>query len=71
MSEARRHVAGLCAACRHRRTVGNRKGSVFILCTRSKTDRRYPKYPPLPVLECPGWEGGDEDPRESFAEESE
>jgi len=38
---------------------------------RSKTEPRYPRYPPLPVLECAGWEEGGEDPRESYAEEGE
>jgi hypothetical protein len=35
------------------------KGSTFHLCERSKTDGRYPKYPPLPVLACRGWERAD------------
>jgi hypothetical protein len=26
------------------------------MCERSKTDERFPKYPRLPVLECPGYE---------------
>jgi hypothetical protein len=26
------------------------------MCERSKTDSRYPKYPRVPVLECPGFE---------------
>ena len=30
--------------------------STFYLCERSLTDPRYSKYPPLPVLACPGYE---------------
>jgi hypothetical protein len=47
---------GLCDSCRHQRVVRNTRGSVFSLCERSKTDPRYPKYPRVPVLECPGFE---------------
>jgi hypothetical protein len=25
------------------------------MCLRSKTDARFPKYPRLPVTECPGY----------------
>ena len=48
--------AGLCERCRHQRVVPNTRGSRFSLCERSKTDSRYPKYPSVPVLECPGFE---------------
>jgi hypothetical protein len=34
--------------------VGNTRGSRFSLCELSKTDPRFPKYPRLPVLACPG-----------------
>lgn len=50
---------GLCAACRHARVVRNRRGSAFWLCGRSATDPRFPKYPPLPVRSCPGYEKGE------------
>jgi len=26
------------------------------MCVRALTDRRFAKYPPLPVLRCPGYE---------------
>jgi hypothetical protein len=29
---------------------------VFWLCERSKSDARFTKYPPLPVLACMGYE---------------
>ena len=47
---------GLCDSCRHQRVVRNTRGSVFSLCQRSREDDRYPRYPRLPVLICPGHE---------------
>ena len=47
---------GLCVSCRHARVVTNRRASRFWLCERSFHEPAYPKYPPLPVLACPGWE---------------
>jgi hypothetical protein len=47
--------AGLCDSCRFQRLVPNRRGSVFSLCERSKTDERFPKYPRVPVERCPGY----------------
>jgi hypothetical protein len=49
--------AGLCDNCVHQRVVKNTRGSTFSLCERSKTEPdRYPRYPRLPVAECPGYE---------------
>ncbi|MFL5884839.1 MAG: hypothetical protein ACJ77M_07190 [Thermoleophilaceae bacterium] len=48
--------AGLCDSCRHQRVVRNRRGSVFSLCERSRTEPDYPKYPRLPVERCAGYE---------------
>ena len=48
--------AGLCNACRHQQLVPNRRGSVFSLCRRSKTDPAFPRYPRIPVRECVGFE---------------
>ncbi|TVP45484.1 MAG: hypothetical protein EA350_09155 [Gemmatimonadales bacterium] len=50
--------AGLCGACRYRREIRSRRGSSFLLCRRSLTDPRFRRYPPLPVLSCPGFEKG-------------
>ena len=61
MTEPDRH-AGLCASCAHARRVTSARGSTFILCARSQTDARYPKYPPLPVLRCAGHEPRDGEP---------
>jgi hypothetical protein len=48
--------AGLCDTCVHQQVVRNTRGSSFSLCRRSRTDPAYPKYPPLPVVACPGHE---------------
>lgn len=48
--------AGLCDSCRHQRLVRNTRGSTFSLCQRSRTDSRFPRYPRLPVVRCPGYE---------------
>jgi len=29
---------------------------MFLMCELSKSDPHYPKYPPLPVLRCAGFE---------------
>jgi len=63
--------AGLCARCRHRKIVGNRRGSLFTLCLRSRDDAGFPRYPPLPVLRCAGFEEGRGDPWQSFADDEE
>ncbi|MSQ48265.1 MAG: hypothetical protein EXR78_07745 [Deltaproteobacteria bacterium] len=49
------HV-GLCATCRHKREVVSGKGSRFLYCVRAETEAEYRKYPPLPVLHCPGYD---------------
>lgn len=46
---------GLCADCQHCRIVRGER-STFYLCQRSLTDAAYPKYPPLPVIACRGYE---------------
>jgi hypothetical protein len=45
---------GLCADCVHRRLVASKR-SVFLLCGLAETDARFPRYPPLPVVECGGY----------------
>lgn len=47
---------GLCGECRHVRIVASRRGSRFYLCERSREDDSYPRYPRLPVVQCPGFE---------------
>ncbi|HEX7878875.1 MAG TPA: hypothetical protein VF720_05665 [Candidatus Eisenbacteria bacterium] len=43
---------GLCASCRHHRWIVSGRGSRFLFCEWSKSDPAWPKYPPLPVMEC-------------------
>lgn len=47
---------GLCADCASSRVIDTGR-STFYLCLRAQTDPQYLKYPPLPVLACPGYEG--------------
>ncbi|HWX97687.1 MAG TPA: hypothetical protein VNZ01_12680 [Solirubrobacteraceae bacterium] len=54
-------AAGLCDSCVHQQLVRNTRGSTFSLCKRSRADAAYPRYPRLPVLECPGHEPGEPD----------
>lgn len=42
--------------CAHMREVRNTRGSLFLLCRRSKDQPEYPRYPRQPVIECPGFE---------------
>ncbi|HVS03181.1 MAG TPA: hypothetical protein VMT16_10470 [Thermoanaerobaculia bacterium] len=46
---------GLCADCRHLRLVRSQR-STFVRCAMAEVDRRFPRYPRLPVLECAGYE---------------
>jgi hypothetical protein len=50
---------GLCVRCVHVRSVTSGKGSTFLLCGKSATDPRFPKYPALPVLRCAGFTPAD------------
>jgi hypothetical protein len=49
-------VDGLCADCIHRKEIRSARGSIFVMCLRSFSEPEYPKYPPLPVLRCTGFE---------------
>jgi hypothetical protein len=49
-------AVGLCSVCRHVNPVRSARGSLFWRCGRAATDPRFRKYPPLPVLRCPGFE---------------
>jgi hypothetical protein len=46
----------LCVSCRHVREVVSGTGSRFLLCRLSQADKRFPKYPPQPVVQCDGHE---------------
>jgi len=47
---------GLCINCKHRQVISSAKGSFFFLCSLSKVDPSFPKYPLLPVLACSGYQ---------------
>jgi hypothetical protein len=47
---------GLCYTCTHSQRIVSGKNSVFWLCGLSISDPRFRKYPPLPVLACPGYQ---------------
>ena len=53
--QAQAAVAGLCDRCAHVQLVTSAKGSTFYLCRLSVSDPRFPRYPPLPVLDCAGF----------------
>lgn len=52
-----RDPRGLCPSCVHVQLVTSSKGSTFLLCGLSKTDARFPKYPPQPRMVCAGFSG--------------
>lgn len=56
---------GLCDSCIHARAITSSRGSTFIRCELSFTDPRFPKYPPLPVVRCEGYEPDPSRPRGS------
>ena len=48
--------AGLCAECAHALVRPTNKGTIYLRCGLAATDDRFPRYPRLPVLDCPGFE---------------
>ena len=48
------HV-GLCARCEHVQVIENRRGSHFYRCRLADVDPAFLRYPPLPVIACPGF----------------
>ena len=47
---------GLCQTCRHATAITTASGSVFYRCGLAETDSRFRKYPPLPVIQCAGYQ---------------
>lgn len=45
---------GLCATCEHLRLLASSR-SVFVRCGLAEVDPRFPRYPPIPVVACPGY----------------
>lgn len=56
-------LIGLCATCRHARPVTSARSSTFWRCALNEGDRRFPKYPRLPVLACDGYARDDTEAR--------
>lgn len=48
--------AGLCASCAHARVVTSSRGAAFLLCQLAAGDKRFPRYPRLPVARCDGYQ---------------
>ena len=45
---------GLCATCEHLRLVASSR-SVFVRCGLAEVEPAFPRYPPIPVVACPGY----------------
>ena len=58
-------IPSLCEYCSHMKEVVTGKGSRFLLCDKSGTDRRFQKYPPQPVVKCSGFERSSEKEHDS------
>jgi hypothetical protein len=52
---ARGGSADLCPRCKHVKSVPG-KNTVFLMCRRSQSDPRFPRYPPQPITSCVGFE---------------
>jgi hypothetical protein len=62
---------GLCRTCQHVKRIETKRGSVFYQCLLSHTVASWPKYPPLPVLQCRGYQASEApEPRRSEPEAS-
>jgi hypothetical protein len=49
-------AVGLCLTCRWMHRLTTRRGSSFFRCGRADSDASFPRYPPLPVRACAGYE---------------
>lgn len=56
-------LTSLCESCKNRREVRTAR-SRFLLCELSFTKPAFPKYPPQPVVQCPGFQSEDQKPPE-------
>ena len=57
--------AGLCSSCEFMKLIESERGSKFVMCLKSKEDPGFRKYPPLPVLQCSGYQERREEPADS------
>jgi hypothetical protein len=62
MEQAPQDPVGLCRRCAHAQIVASSRGSRFYLCRLSYTNPAFPRYPPLPVVQCTGFVASDTDP---------
>jgi hypothetical protein len=46
---------GLCVRCINVHIIENRRGSRFYRCRLADVDPAFRRYPPLPVISCPGF----------------
>jgi hypothetical protein len=51
---------GLCDHCTNVQVIENRRGSRFYRCRLADIDPAFVRYPPLPVISCPGFAPVDE-----------
>ena len=49
-------TVGQCSGCLHLRRVASARGSDFVLCRRAALEPTFPRYPNLPMSDCPGYE---------------
>jgi GNAT superfamily N-acetyltransferase len=61
---------GECGTCRQAQVVPSSRGTAFLLCLRSRTDPRFPKYPALPRWQCAGYDPPGSDERTPVPEPS-
>jgi hypothetical protein len=57
--DARETPAGLCDRCTNVHIIENRRGSRFYRCRLADIDPAFVRYPPLPVIVCPGFAPGE------------
>ena len=50
------YYASLCELCRYGKKVVSGKGSHFLMCQLSVSNKQFPKYPPQPLFRCSGFE---------------
>lgn len=46
---------GLCENCHYAKLINNARGSQFLLCKAHKENPSMPKYPNIPVVNCPAY----------------
>jgi hypothetical protein len=55
-----RSRVGLCEHCINVQVIETRRGSRFFRCRLADIDPAFVRYPPLPVISCPGFAPIDE-----------